>query len=162
MKKSVITISILLYSFSTYACSLAPPTQQFNIDSKLEKIPAIQPSFKVSNLSRGKKAQHSCSGLASLSLKLEKPTTLDQGYTFEKTKGNFDKIYFNDKPVTLTKYTSEMGEYVFYYNETTNDPIDITLKITAVSKSGHTSKPQVLHIKHLGNNEIDFSILEPI
>jgi len=155
MKKLSILITVLLISFNSYACSLAPATQQFIIDTSLEKITAFEPSFYLANLSRGKKAKHSCSGLASLSLKLKKPITNDQGYSFEKVKGTFDKIHFSGRPITLSKFMTDrdQNEYFFYYHEITNEPIDITLKITAISKSGHKSKPQFLKITHAGNKK---------
>jgi len=107
MKKIVFLVSVLFYSFSTFACSLVPSTEPFIIDTTLAKIIPTEPSFKVSALSRGKKAQHSCSGLASLILKLENPVTAGQGYSFEQIKGDFDKFYFSDTPIQLSKYMLE-------------------------------------------------------
>ncbi len=146
MKKLIVLLS-LCFSFSAYPCSLAPSTEEFSIDKTLADIKAIQPTFEVSKLSRGKKALHSCSGLASLSLKLLNPNNVIQGYRFELVKGTFNKIYFSDVPITVTKYLKEKDTFVFYYNEITNDPIDITVKITAISKSGNESQPQFLNIK---------------
>lgn len=146
MKKIAVLVSIL-FSFSSYACSLAPSTEQFIIDDSLKRTIPLEPTFKVSRLSRGKKALHSCSGLASLSLKLDKPVAVVQGYSFEIVKGTFKKIRFSDTPITLSKFMNNNDEFIFHYYEITNEPIDIILKITAVSKSGEKSKPQFLKIQ---------------
>jgi len=146
MKKLIVFLS-LTFSFSSYACSLAPSTEEFVIDKSFAEIQAIKPTFEVSKLSRGKKALHSCSGLASLSLKLVSPSDVAQGYRFELVKGTFKKIYFNNTPITVSKFMKEKDTFVFYYNEITNDPINITVKITAISKSGDNSQPQFLKIK---------------
>lgn len=151
--KKIMFIMLALSFSGAYACSLAPTTEAFIINSNLQKIIPSEPSFKVSNLSRGKKSKHSCSGLAYLNLKNSSPSSTEQGYIFEIYEGSFKKIRFKDVPLKTSKFSRDKDEYIFHFYETKNEPINFTLKITSVSKSGLKSKPQLLKIIDKGTQK---------
>jgi len=161
--KKISLLLLLLYSTSTFPCSLAPTVEPFIIDEKLKTIIPITPSFSVSKLSRGVKALHSCSGLASLELKQNQTVSQKQGYIFEVISGTFNVFHYK-QAITISErhktylkknkgYEGELFNFPFFEN--TNKAIDIVLQITAVSKSGKKSKAQFLKIKHDGTKLIN-------
>ena len=155
--KYIITIFLVLCASRAVACSLPVYTEPFVIDQKLKLTLPIKPKFKVSKFPRGTKSKTSCSGLAFLFLKPEK-TIEQQGYIFKVIKGTFNPFH-NKEPLQRSeehKFLSkeyeafDEDEFVFPFYEVLNNPIDIVLQITAVSKSGEKSEPQLLKIKHNG------------
>lgn len=158
--KTILTLILILSCSNAFPCSLGAMTEPFAVDKSLNHVTPIKPSFKVSRLSRGTKSGTSCSGLASLRLIPTTPPLHEQGYIFEVIEGVFD-IFHVAGPITTTEThrllsgkfkTLDKNEFLFYYFEAviTPKPIDITLKITAVSKSGAKSDPQLLKIQHDG------------
>lgn len=163
--KTIVVIILFLYTSNVYSCSMAKMTEPFVINNKLDTIKPTKPSFKVSELFRGRRNGTSCSGIASLQLIPQKPPLQEQGYIFEVIKGTFSTFHVRDKgPVKASRIHRLISEelktvdkYGFIFNffegapYKPHKPIDITLKITAVSKSGEKSNPQLLRIQHEGD-----------
>ena len=167
--KSIFVLVLFVYASNAYPCSLATMTERFTLNSELETTTPLKPSFRVSMLSRGVKSGTSCSGLASLRLMPQKLPIQEQGYIFEVVKGKY-RIFHEEGPIRTTKThrllaekfkKMDVNEFIFFFFEKTNKPIDVILKITAVSKSGEKSKPQLLKIQHEGvkDEAISLSIL---
>ena len=157
LMKYIIAIFLVLYTSGAVACSLPIYTEPFVIDKKLKLALPVKPKFKVSKFPRGTKSKTSCSVLAFLFLKPEK-TIEQQGYTFKVIKGTFNPFHSieplqrSEEHKLLSKeYEAfDEDEFVFHFYEILNNPIDIVLQITAISKSGGKSEPQLLKIKHNG------------
>ncbi len=91
--------------------------------------------------------------MGSIQLKLQTSAKIKQGYIFEIVKGKLRNANFNYyiKPVTSLMKDNSIYELQWGdKNSNSQQPFDIMLKITAVSRSGVKSKPQFLRISHPG------------
>lgn len=149
-------IGLLLFSLSinSLACSFMPTKEVFKT-SAVEKVEPNIPSFELSHIGRGEDdGNHgSCSDAGVISLTLKKIPLNEQGYIFEIVEGSFEDTLFDSAPVIINDLIEDKSTYSFIWfdgNSDEQEPINIKVKITAVSKSGHQSAPQYVDIKHPG------------
>lgn len=150
----LIGILLLLLSNNSFACSFMPTMEMFKTSS-VERIEPTIPMFKLSHIGRGEDdGNHgSCSDAGVITLKLQSIPIVDQGYIFEIIEGSFEDTLFDTAPVILNDLIEDKSTYSFIWfdgNSDEQEPINIKVKITAVSKSGHQSAPQYVDIKHPG------------
>ncbi len=159
--KIILLTLVFLYAHSVaFACSMPIYIQTFKTNKKIKSPPPLKPDFIVNNISRGERVRDnsSCFWLATLgviSLKQKTIPKIPQGYIFEIAQGKFknDIHYFSASPIILKDYALEKGVYNFDWSDgdsNTQEPFDINVKITGVSRSGVKSKPQYLQISHKG------------
>lgn len=148
---------LLSISINTLACSFMPTKVAFET-STIEKVEPIIPAFELSHIGRGKyDGNHgSCSDAGVVSLKLKEMPSIEQGYIFEITEGTFEDTLFDTGPVIINDLIEDKSTYSFIWfdgNSDEQEPINIKVKIIAVSRSGHQSAPQFIEIKHPGVKE---------
>jgi len=160
IKIFIVIFSLVAFYNNTSACDRPMPIHPFKINVKIKVPPPQKPNFIIKKISRGQRVRDnsSCFWLATLgTISLEEvsaPKT-PQGYLIEIVKGKFeDKTIFSNQPVFL-KYPYPKGSNIYNFEWSDGDsniqePFNITVKITGVSRSGEKSKPQYLQIKHQG------------
>ena len=77
----------------------------------------------------------------------------DTGFIFAIEEDQFEDQLFYPEPMILESDHTGSDEYFFIWNDgrtTEQEPIDITVKIVAVSKDGGRSEPQYLKVTHNG------------
>jgi len=131
------------------------PTKMAFEPSSTEEIQPIKPTFVVNHIGRGEDdGNHgSCSDAGMISLKLNEKPPLKQGYIFEIVEGEFEDSLFDGTPVIINDLIENKSTYSFIWfdgNSDEQEPINIKVKIIAVSNSGHKSTPQYVVIKHPG------------
>jgi hypothetical protein len=143
----------LLISSNTFACSFAPTTEEFVLDNSDAPAPST-PIFVVKSINRGFDDGDggSCSDAGILTLKIASPIEANVGYIFEISEGTFDDKIFYDAPIKSSEFAKE-GTFTFIWLDGESDsqePINITVEITPVAKSGAKGKPAHLKITHPG------------
>ena len=111
------------------------------------------PSFTVTSIERGRKGYSgSCAGAGILTIRAERFQP-DTGYIFSLAEGEMEDQLFYPSTIQKVPGSEEPGEYFFIWldgNTEAQEPIDIVIKITAVSKDGGRSEPQYLKVQHPG------------
>ncbi|WP_441002449.1 hypothetical protein [Pseudocolwellia agarivorans] len=153
----LLILCLNLIVFNSFACSFAPVFDEF-ITTDVALIKASSPRFSLESIHRGTDdGNHgSCSDLGIIKLKIDTIPVHEQGYIFKIVKGRFEDQLFLDSPVVLSKFIQNKQLYSFMWFDGSNEvqePINITIQITAVSLSGDKSEPQVLNISHPGTSK---------
>ena len=153
MSKTFILV-LNLIAFNSFACSFAPSFDDFVI-TEGPLVKATIPTFSVDSIHRGTNDgnRSSCSDAGFIKLKLDTVPLHEQGYIFKIVKGKFEDQLFDDSPVVPSKFKESKKLYSFLWFDGNNDvqePINITVQIIAVSRSGNKSEPQLLNITHPG------------
>lgn len=143
---------LLIISYQSIACSIAPVIEPFEFTEGSSTLPDT-PSFKTINIVRGEKRPGDSCEYAHITFQLNSEPKEATGYIFEIPEGNIRAISFPDYSVKRIRQRTKVGQYTFdlldkYSIE--QDPIDIIVKITAVSKTGLKSNPQFLKVRHPG------------
>src|SRR5690606_20739474 len=86
---------------------------------------------------------------------LKRGTAPDEptGYVFEIVEGEFEDAIFDASPIKAVERNEKEGLYNFAWLDGASnwqEPIDITVKIVAVTKTGQKSEPQMLKVTHPG------------
>lgn len=154
MKNLSLVIFAWLFSSLTWACSFVQMTEDFKIIEGDGEAPE-SPNFEVSSIHRGSDDGNyaSCSDAGILTLKLLSKSMPNVGYLFSIEKGKYDVGLFPDEPIVTSKQFFLSGEYNFIWldgNSNEQEPIDIVVRIVAVSESGKKSEPTFLTINHPG------------
>ena len=135
-----------------YSCSFARVLEPFIVDGSSEMVPKI-PDFEVLSISRGERGDAGmCADAGTLTL-VSKNLDGENGFIFEIEEGEYDVGLFPNQPVILVERFAAKAEYFFVWldgNTKEQEPIDILVKITAISKSGNLSEPQYLRVFHPG------------
>jgi len=129
-------------------------TESFNVSGTKGEKPN-KPSFKVLKIERGTDDGNygSCSDAGVLTLFQNKPYDENEGYKFEVVAGTFEDSIFPEIPVRAVPHLEQDHLYKFVWLDGSNkyqEPIDIKVKITAVSRSGIESDPSYLNVIHPG------------
>ncbi len=149
----IITLFIFLFvSFHAGACSFMRVIEKFE-HTKEATIEPSRPNFSVNDITRGTIGESgSCNDAGILSLAIS-PEPEDTGYIFSIVDGTFEDQLFPSGPVIRIRDTIKPSSYFFVWLDgysTEQEPIDITVKIVAVSKDGGVSEPQLLKVVHPG------------
>jgi hypothetical protein len=154
MLQKFILFLLIVIASNSFACKPAIPITVFEIKKGALPVQPITPRFKIKKIIRGTRARGvtDCAWMYNMgSIELQSlisPKT-EQGYIFEIVKGKLKDAYFNLNPVTVSSFRKDKSIYELGWrdkNSNSQSPLNITLKITAVSRSGLKSKPQFLHI----------------
>jgi len=150
----IIVAALIFFSSSSFACSFVQMTEDFDIDAEFAPTP-MTPNFVVEKIVRGSDDGNigSCSDAGILTLKRKNSPENPTGYIFEILTGEFEDQLFYPEPVRATERFEQEGLYKFVWLDGSNDeqePINIEVKIVALSKSGERSKPQILKVTHPG------------
>jgi|TARA_B110000211_G_scaffold158508_1_gene179461 hypothetical protein len=143
-----------ILAFKAAACSFAPAFDEFVIsENSSDKV--TTPTFRVDSIHRGTDdGNHgSCSDAGFINLKLEALPSHEQGYIFKIVEGKFEDQLFYESPVVPSKFMENEKLFSFLWLDGSNkeqEPINITVQIIAVSRSGNKSEPQRLKITHPG------------
>lgn len=148
-------LGCLIISAESLACSFAPMTEAFVVVEG-EGMPPAKPDFIVKEIKRGHDDGNpgSCSDAGILILKRETPPENSTGYLFGITAGEFEADIFDASPIKAVERNEKEGLYNFVWLDGASDwqePIDITVKIVTVSKTGQKSEPQMLKVMHPGS-----------
>ena len=151
--KILLSIILLLPNF-VFACSFAQTMNIFSHGDARLIIPE-KPNFAVSSIYRGTKGPHGgCQDAGSIKLQSGAKAGKKVGYRFSIERGQFEDALFINEPVVLVEAEWRTpGEYSFIWfdgNTVEQEPIDITVKIVAISEDGGESEPQFLRITHPG------------
>ncbi len=150
--KFFVTILAVLFYGNAFACSFARPFVDFEHTNEGNIIPKM-PIFSVKSISRGEiGGAGSCADAGVLTL-VTTSAEKDTGFIFSIEEGQFEGRLFHPKPMILASGHTGSDEYFFIWNDgrtTEQEPIDITVKIVAVSKDGGQSEPQYLKVTHKG------------
>lgn len=127
-------------------------TQKFEITGEKSETPG-KPNFEVKGIKRGSyDGNHgSCSDAGMITF-VNLSSDTDIGYKFAIVEGTFEDTIFGDNPIVPSTFVNE-GEFTFrWFDGHTDDqePIEITVEITPVSKSGSTGEPARLVVSHPG------------
>ncbi|TAA48549.1 hypothetical protein [Corallincola spongiicola] len=152
--RALFTFLIFISPLPAFACSFAIMTEEFEIVPGEGAPPAI-PYFETKDIVRGTDDGNyaSCSDAGILTLKLLDTQSQPVGYMFRIVQGQFEDKLFYEQPIQATDPYREENLYKFVWLDGSSDvqePIDITLEIVAISKTGHKSGPQTLRITHPG------------
>ncbi|WP_027858473.1 hypothetical protein [Marinobacterium jannaschii] len=146
-------ILLLLFPVGSLACSFARVTEEF-VTTNQESIIPEQPNFTLTSIHRGTKGNiGSCNDAGSIKLTVNPEPEQDTGYVFSISQGEFEDQLFGEKPIVRVKKYTEVGEYSFIWLDgysVEQEPIDIVIRIVAVSKDGGESEPQFLKVSHPG------------
>ena len=150
----VLVLILSLFSFETLACSMMPTSKYFEVTGQGTTEP-VTPAFELDRVQRGTDdGNHgSCSDAGTIILKLKNMPNIEQGYIFELVDSTFEDILFSNKAITLADFLVDKDKYYFVWfdgNSEEQEAFDITIKITAVSRSGVKSDPQYLKVAHPG------------
>ncbi len=151
--KRIFTVLLLALSYPAFSCSFAPMTQEFQITGEETALPE-KPSFEVKSIKRGfyDGNDGSCSDAGMITLRNISKNSQDVGYKFAIVEGAFEDSLFRDGPVTPSTFAEE-NEFTFIWFDGHSDeqePFEVTVEITPVSKSGSTGEPARLVIAHPG------------
>jgi len=152
MNKFKLFISIIVLSHaSAIACEMPVYISKFKINHKIKSLPPIKPDFKLVNIIRAVRADTCRFGIGEIELELKTTPKNMQGYSFEVIKGKLDGGFtFGSVPVgnlwNKSKYPLEWKDG----NTNIQEPFNVVLKITGISRSGQKSSPQFLKISHGG------------
>ena len=118
-------------------------------------VPPVVPNFKVEKIVRGTDDGNlaSCSDAGILTLKNLDIPGESTGYIFSIVEGQFEDQLFHEKPIQATDYFLKDSLYNFIWLDGSSDvqePIDVTIEIVAISKTGQRSSPQKLKVMHPG------------
>jgi hypothetical protein len=146
-------LSILLFSNAIFACSLAPSMESFVINPgyHLTKKP-LKPRFELIKVKRGYDDGNyaSCSDAGIITIKaISKYTSNAVAYKFEIVAGELEDSVFPEGAVQ----SLNGNEFYFVWldgSSNKQEPIEIILKIVALSPSGIESEPSLLRISHPG------------
>lgn len=145
---------LCICSSKSLGCSFAQMLEGFNVVEG-SGAPPLQPDFIVHEIHRGTDdgSYSSCSDAGILTLKLSSPQPENTGYIFEIVEGDFEDHLFQGGPVQATAYYAKDGFYKFVWldgSSVEQEPINIIVKIQAISKTGKKSESQHLKIQHIG------------
>lgn len=159
INKLIIFIVASLSLNAVFACDRPLTIREFKVNKNIKVQVPARPNFYVKSVKRGQRIRDSssCYFLATLgviSLKARTIPNIPQGYLFEIVQGKLEnnKI-FPTYPVFLKYPGKERGQFNFEWSDGDSkiqEPFNIMVKITGVSRSGMKSKPQYLQIKHKG------------
>lgn len=154
--KYFLLLIIFMFSPHSLACSFAPMIDEFKIEDVEAPVPA-KPTFVVKSINRGfYDGNHgSCSDAGSISLEVSDTKPDNVGYLFKIVEGSFEDRIFYDVPVTPSEF-AERNQFTFIWFDGHSDeqePIDIVVEITPVSKSGAKGEPAYLHVVHPGTKK---------
>lgn len=153
MTKNIMAPILLTLSLDVLSCSFVPMIEEFKITEHKSVLPS-QPNFTLGEIHRGSKGDiGSCRDVGSIKLFLQNEPSESTGYIFRISEGVFEDQLFYDAPVKRVEKYSEPGEYSFRWLDgltQVQEPIDITIEITAVSASGARSEPQYVRATHPG------------
>lgn len=152
MKLLLFIVSLSL-SLNSFGCSFAPTYKLFEVTTH-EHIQAPTPNFQLSNIKRGFNDGNgaSCSDAGILSFRATNLPSNETGYIFKISTGGFEDRIFELSPITFNEFSTD-GTFNFVWfdgNSDEQEPINITVEIMAISKSGNKSKPQYLEVSHPG------------
>ncbi|MCV6620423.1 MAG: hypothetical protein OIF51_01565 [Cellvibrionaceae bacterium] len=152
--KALVLLLLSLSSSYSLACSFAQMLQDFEVKEGIGKPPQ-KPGFIVHKIHRGTDDGEfsSCSDAGIITLKLSAPQTESVGYIFEIVEGEFEDQLFLGNPVEATSRFKKDGLYKFIWldgSSVEQEPINITVKIEAVTTTGQRSEPQLLNVLHPG------------
>jgi hypothetical protein len=147
-------IFLTLISYNALACSPHQPTGLFEVTG-IESPKPVTPDFVVGGISRGHDDGNSvsCSDAGVISLKLKTTPSNPTGYLFEMLENDFEDQLFISKPISILEDYDKNSPFYFRWLDGSNEvqePINIAIKIIAVSKTGDKSTPQYLKITHPG------------
>ncbi len=150
----IILLVLNLVAFNAIACSFLPAFDDFVITDS-SAVKATKPNFTVDSIHRGTDdGNHgSCSDAGFIELKLDTVPLHEQGYIFKIIEGKFEDQLFYESPVVPSKFIDSKKLYSFVWLDGSSEeqePINITVQIIAVSRSGNKSEPQILKITHPG------------
>ena len=142
-----------MFTPCSLACSFAQMTEEFKIEDVEAPVPA-KPKFVVKNIKRGFYDGNggSCSDAGSIALEVTHTGADNVGYIFKIAEGSFEDKIFHDVPVTPSKF-AEDNVFTFIWFDGHSDeqePIDMVVEITPVSKSGGKGEPEYLQVSHPG------------
>jgi len=151
MIKIVFIFLVVVISHISYACSPVQTRTPFVITGEKSPNP-VTPTFKVTSILRGQRGSFgSCADTGQLILSLKETPKYEQGYLFEIVDGKFEEKEIFQGMVKA--FRNDITDFYFAWfdgNSNKQEPINIKVKITAVSLSGVKSKPQFLQIVHKG------------
>tara|TARA_R110002050_G_scaffold71891_3_gene154666 strand:+ start:51718 stop:52176 length:459 start_codon:yes stop_codon:yes gene_type:complete len=148
----IIVLVLSFIAFKAGACSFAPALEEFIITER-SPVAATKPNFSVDSIKRGTNDgnRNSCSDAGFINLKLDSASSNDQGYIFKIVEGKFEYQIFDESPVVPTKFMESKKGYSFLWfdgHKAEQAPINITVQIIAISRSGNKSEPQLLTITY--------------
>lgn len=152
--KYLITILMIITPCISYACSFAQVTENFEITG-IGTVAPKKPSFKVLNIERGTDDGNlgSCSDAGILTLYQNEPYQDNVGYKFEVVSGNLDDTIFQSDAIKAVSSLEKEHLYKFVWldgSTKVQEPIDIKIKVIAVSVSGTESEPSYIEVMHPG------------
>lgn len=150
--KQAITILIVVFSSPTWACSFARTTEPFEVDAP-GSIEPRRTEFEVAEIVRGSDDgnPHSCSDAGVITLKALDPPS-ETGFIFEVVKGEFEDRLFTQEPITPADF-KEPGEFTFIWLDGSSyeqEPFDIVVQVTPISRTGNVGQPTTLNVSHPG------------
>ena len=151
--KRITIFLLLLFPITSLACSFARVVEEFSATEERTIIPDT-PNFTVTSVYRGTKGSiGDCSDAGSIRLTVSPEPKKETGYIFSISEGAFEDQLFDPAPIIRIKEYTEEGEYSFIWfdgNTIEQEPINITIKIVAVSRDGGHSEPQFVKVSHPG------------
>ncbi|WP_143731037.1 hypothetical protein [Microbulbifer sp. GL-2] len=151
--KRIFAVLLLAFSSPVFSCSFAPMTQEFEITGEEAEAPE-RPNFELKSIKRGFYDGNggSCSDAGMITLKNISKNSRDVGYKFSIVEGAFEDTIFGDNPIVPSNFVEE-SEFTFIWFDGHTDeqePFEITIEITPVSKSGSTGESARLIVAHPG------------
>jgi hypothetical protein len=145
--RMLLVVCAMMLARPVAACSLAPGYEAFQVRPAPEKSALIHPpSVSVENIRRGHRGDSGlCADLGFLVLKV---LNARLGYRFEIVEGKLDGVF----PEGFIQPAAP-GYLSFVWvdgNTDAQEPIQIVVKVTAMSKAGHLSEPLMLRIADPG------------
>jgi|SRR6188768_723990 len=149
MALAVVGTLLAMRTSAAIACSFAPGYEAFLPGPVMRPSPTLAPAPAVSveGIRRGTNGDPGmCADAGVLVLKVPRAA---QGYSFELVEGRFDDQVFPQGFVQPTR----PGYLTFVWldgNTDVQEPIDVVVKVTAISNIGVLSEPLLLKIEHPG------------
>ncbi|UZJ46009.1 hypothetical protein OOT55_08155 [Marinimicrobium sp. C6131] len=76
----------------------------------------------------------------------------ETGFIFEVLKGEFEDRLFTEEPITPADF-KEPGEFTFIWLDDSSyeqEPFDIVVQVTPISRTGNVGEPTTLRVSHPG------------
>ena len=151
--KSIVFIIFLIAASQSFACSPIQRIEEFQIGGTAENVPA-KPNLKIETIDRsdGAGSHGTCSDLAFITLKILNTPTEETGYLLRITDGEFKDGIFPNIPVNPTPHVSQNMLSFPWSDLNRYAPIEASIEIIAVSKSGAKSEAAYLKMSNPGVN----------
>jgi hypothetical protein len=151
LRLAIVTLSVAGLCEVASACSLVRSYEPFRLPTIRYTDPAPAPDVRVADIKRGHSG--STTACANVGSVLVSVPAGDAGYSFEVIESRGPRIVFPAGFVRSSSGYAQPANLRFYWDDGATDaqePIELRVKVTAMSRDGVFTDPVVLKIEHPG------------